>query len=70
MQTRRLSLVEALANVAIGLLISFFVQILAFHIVGLEASNRQQLGLLAIFTVASIGRTYVLRRLFERLPWR
>jgi hypothetical protein len=43
------------------------VQLVAFPAFGLNATTRQHLALGAIFTVVSLARSYLLRRLFNRL---
>ena len=63
-QSRLQSALEAVVNVAAGFLIALGVQIIAFPLLGLAASPRQNLALGAIFTAASLARSYVLRRLF------
>jgi len=66
-QSRAMSLVEAVANVAVGYGIAVMTQILIFPIFGLHTTLAQNLKMGAVFTVVSIARSYVLRRLFERL---
>ncbi len=64
-QSRTMSLVEAIANVVVGYGIAVVTQILIFPIFGLHATLAQNLKMGAVFTVVSIARSYVLRRLFE-----
>ena len=66
-QSRRMSLVEALVNIAVGYAVAVAMQILAFPLFGLDASLEENLALGALFTVASICRSYLLRRIFEAL---
>lgn len=68
MQSRLMSLIESIVNVMIGFWVALLVQVLAFPWFGLEASARDHLALGGIFTAASVGRSYVLRRGFEK--WR
>lgn len=63
-----MSLLESIINVVIGFWVALGVQVLAFPWFGLEASASQHLALSVIFTMASIARSYVLRRGFEK--WR
>ena len=65
-QSRTMSLVEAVANVVVGYGFAVITQILIFPIVGLHTTRAQNLKMGAVFTVVSIARSYVLRRLFER----
>jgi hypothetical protein len=67
-QSRRMSLVEASANVAIGYAIAVVAQIVIFPWFGIAVGLPQHLGIGAAFTVVSLVRSYVLRRCFER--WR
>ena len=64
-QSRRMSLVEAIANVAVGYAIAVLTQILVFPIFGLQVSLSDNLAIGAAFTAISLTRSYVLRRLFE-----
>jgi hypothetical protein len=62
-----MSLIEAIANVAVGFGVAVATQVLVFPMFGLEASLSQNLAIGCIFTVVSIGRSYALRRLFEAM---
>ncbi|MEM0935194.1 MAG: hypothetical protein AAGJ91_04720 [Pseudomonadota bacterium] len=64
-QSRLMSLVEAIANVAVGYGVAVLTQILIFPIFGLHTTLAQNLKMGAIFTVVSIARSFALRRLFE-----
>jgi len=66
-QSRSASLLEAIANVGFGWLVALATQLLAFPLVGIQASLQQNLLLGAIFTAASLARSYLLRRLFNRI---
>lgn len=66
-QSRRMSFVEAISNVAVGYGVAVTTQVLVFPVFGLQASLADNLLIGAVFTVVSIGRSYLLRRLFERL---
>ena len=63
-QSRAMSLVEAGANVVVGYGVAVVTQILIFPIFGLHTTLVQNLKMGFVFTVVSIGRSYVLRRLF------
>ena len=67
-QSRAKSLIEAVANVVVGYVLAIATQIVVFPIFGLHTTLAQNLKLGLIFTIVSIGRSYALRRLFER--WR
>jgi hypothetical protein len=66
-QSRRLSLLESLANVLVGYGVAVITQMLVFPLFGLVASVSQNLGLGLVFTGISLIRSYLLRRLFEAL---
>jgi hypothetical protein len=66
MQTRLHSFLEATANILIGSLISLLVQRLVFPLYGIQITLSQDIQIVAIFTVVSIVRSYILRRVFNR----
>jgi hypothetical protein len=64
-QSWLMSLVEAGTNVVVGYGIAVLTQMAVFPMFGLSATISQNLAIGAIFTVVSLTRSYVLRRLFE-----
>ena len=64
-QSRRMSLVEAMTNVAVGYALAVATQIVVFPWFGLQASFGENLALGGVFTGISLLRGYALRRLFE-----
>ncbi len=66
-QSRLMSAVEAVANVAVGYGVAVATQLAVFPLFGLEASLTQNLAIGLIFTVVSLVRSYALRRAFEAL---
>jgi len=73
MQSRWMSLVEAVTNVVVGYGLAVMTQIIVFPMFGLHASVGENLALGAIFTILSLIRGFLLRRLFnaawvERFP--
>jgi hypothetical protein len=60
-----MSLIEAISNVAVGFGLAIATQMLVFPLFGLQASFADNLALGSIFTIASIARSYALRRVFE-----
>jgi hypothetical protein len=66
-QSRVMSLVESLANVAVGYGLAVITQLLVFPLFGLHTTLAENLTIGAIFTVVSIARSFTLRRLFEAL---
>ena len=66
-QTRRMSLFEAIANVVVGFAVALLTQIIVFPLFALQVSLGDNLAIGGLFTLASIGRSYVLRRVFEAI---
>lgn len=67
MQSRLMSLVESLANILVGYAVAVLTQIVVFPHFGLTTSLTDNLLLGSIFTVVSLARSYVLRRMFNTL---
>jgi putative effector of murein hydrolase len=67
-QSRRLSLIEAVTNVAVGYVLAVVTQILMFPWFGINPSLGENLAIGSVFTGISLLRSYALRRLFE--GWR
>lgn len=66
-QSRRASLAESLANIAIGYCVAIAAQVVIFPLFGIYASASEHLAIGALFTLVSLVRSYALRRLFEML---
>lgn len=66
-QSRRMSAVESVANVAVGYGVAVSAQIVIFPWFGMHPPLRDNLIIGAAFTVVSLARSYVLRRLFNGL---
>lgn len=66
-QSRAMSLLESVANVAIGYGVAVVTQILVFPIFGLHTTLVQNLKMGLIFTGVSIVRSFILRRIFEAI---
>ena len=64
-QSRRMSLVESIANVVVGFGIAVLTQIAVFPIFGLQVSLADNLIIGLVFTFVSIARSFALRRVFE-----
>ena len=65
MQSRTMSLIEAIANVIIGYGVAVATQAVVFPLFGLRASLDQNLAIGLIFTIVSLVRSYALRRMFN-----
>lgn len=66
-QSRLMSLVEAIVNVAVGYGVAVATQLMVFPWFDLPARLDDALAIGAIFTVVSILRSFLLRRLFEAI---
>lgn len=66
-QTRTMSLVETITNVAIGLVVSFLSQVVIFKYYDIHISLAQNLELTLYFTVVSVIRGFALRRFFNSI---
>ena len=67
MQTRLMSLTEAIANVVVGYALAVLTQVLVFPLFGFEPSLSENLRIGLVFTGLSLARGYLIRRLFDRL---
>jgi hypothetical protein len=66
-QTRRGSALETLAGTAIGYLVAVAANALILPAFGITTNARQNFGIAAAFTLVSLVRGYVVRRLFNAL---
>lgn len=64
-QSWSMSLVEALTNVVAGYFLALMTQITVFPLFGMQVSLTDNVMLGGIFTLVSLVRSFVLRRLFE-----
>jgi len=67
MQSKRNSAFEAIANVAIGYLVSVLANVLILPLFGYNVTIGDSFAIGLAFTAVSLARSYVLRRLFNRL---
>jgi hypothetical protein len=66
-QSRAMSLVESIANVVVGFSMAVATQMAVFPLFGICVTLSANLAIGAVFTITSIARSYLLRRLFEHL---
>jgi hypothetical protein len=66
-QSRRASLVEAVVNVAVGFALSLGLQVALSHFFGWNTSLATDVYIVLLFTCLSLARSYMLRRLFNRM---
>lgn len=66
-QSRKMSLLETIISTAIGYLVAVVTQICVFPLFGINIPLQDNMAIGAIFTVVSIVREYVVRRVFNRI---
>ena len=64
-QSRKMSFAESLVNVAIGYSVAVATQMVVFPWFGMDVELSDNLMIGGCFTVVSIVRSYVIRRIFE-----
>ena len=67
MQSKRNSAFEAATNVAIGYLVSVLANVLILPMFGYSVTIGDSFAIGLAFTIVSLVRSYVLRRIFNRL---
>jgi len=66
-QTKRQSFIEIMTNTVVGFLISVVVQLIIYPVLEIEVSIGENLTITTIFVVIGIVRSYVMRRIFNRI---
>ena len=66
-QSKVMSLVESLTNVAVGIMVSFASQLVIFKAYGIHIALADNVMITLWFTVISVIRSYALRRVFNGL---
>ncbi len=66
-QSRSASLAEAITNVVVGFLVALAAQQLIFPVFGIATTLVEDGAIAAMFTAASLVRSYAIRRLFMHL---
>ncbi|UOF77842.1 hypothetical protein [Bacteriophage sp.] len=69
MQTRLLSAVETVTSTGVGFALSLGVAHLTFPLFGFQSSVKSEFWITCIFTIVSLLRGYVLRRLFNWITY-
>ena len=67
MQSKRLSLIEAISNTLVGYGVNFTANLLIFPLFGMHISLKDNFIMGLIYTAISIIRGYILRRSFSRI---
>ncbi|MBU2897715.1 DUF7220 family protein [Vibrio hepatarius] len=66
MQSKKQSLIESMVNVVIGYMVALFSQLAIFPYFGVYLPLTDNLLISAFFTIVSIIRSYLVRRLFNQ----
>ena len=66
MQPRKTSLFEAITNTIVGFIVSFLIQIVIYPIMDIPVRFSQNIIITCVFTLASILRGYIIRRIFNK----
>jgi hypothetical protein len=66
-QTKKVSLLESIINVFVGIFIACLTQMVVFPLFSINISLSQNVYIALIFTAVSIIRSYFLRRVFNFL---
>lgn len=69
-QSRKSSLIESSVNTAIGYGVALTTQMIVFPMYGIQVSATTNLIITAWFSIASLARSYLLRRFFNNLTSR
>lgn len=64
-QSRRASLAESIANVAIGYVVAVVTQMAVLPLFGMSGRTQDHLAIAGIFSVVSVARSYCVRRAFN-----
>ena len=64
-QSKKMSAVESISNIAVGMGVALVTQLIVFPLFGLEVTFGDNLAILSIFTAVSFIRSYCLRRVFN-----
>lgn len=67
MQSRRHSVLEVVCNLVTGFLVAIIVGHLLYPLFGLKVSTTENFWITLVFTVVSFIRSYIFRRIFNRI---
>ena len=70
LQSPKMSAVETVTSVAIGYAVALATQLAVFPLFAIEINHAQHVAMGAIFTVVSIVRSYLVRRMFVAIERR
>lgn len=64
MQSKKFSLIESITNTIVGFIVSLLIQLAIYPIMDIPVTFSQNIIITFVFTIASILRGYLIRRLF------
>lgn len=64
-QSKKHSAYEALTNIVVGILVAFVLNYTVLPLFGFQMTAAKNVGITAIYTVASFARSYLLRRFWN-----
>ena len=67
MQHRKHSIIEAITNTVVGLSTSFLIQIIIYPVMNIPVTIGQNVIITLVFFIASFLRSYILRRIFNKI---
>lgn len=65
-QTKKQSIVESIVNTFVGTITSFISAIIIYWLMNIPITLYENIVLTIIFTIVSIGRNYIVRRIFNK----
>jgi hypothetical protein len=66
-QSKKHSALESLTNIIVGLITSFLIQLIIYPALDIPVTINQNIVITLVFFAVSFLRSYILRRLFNRL---
>ena len=66
-QSKKHSALESLTNIIVGLITSFLIQLIIYPALDIPVTINQNIVITLVFFAVSFIRSYILRRLFNRL---
>jgi hypothetical protein len=67
MQTRSMSMIEAITNTLVGFVMSILLQLMMTSVLSIQMSLDQNIIMSLVFTIASVARGYLVRRMFLKI---
>lgn len=67
MQTKKQSIIESVTNTVTGFILSLFIQWFFYPMFGFKSNISINIVLTTIFTISSLLRGYLIRRIFNKL---